>query len=165
MNCRNCRKNFFFQILDLGIQPLANEYLQSSIAKEKKYPLILVVCKNCWLVQTRHNIKKEQIFKKNYSYFSSYSKSWLEHSKKYTIEMVNFFKKKKFNVLEIACNDGYLLQFFLKKKINCLGVEPTKSTAAVARKKNIPVIGKFFDFTLSSSIKKKIWSLSANNFK
>jgi len=113
-----------------------------------------VVCSKCWLVQTSHNIQKEKIFKKNYSYFSSYSKSWLEHCKSYSEEMLFFFKKK-INILEIACNDGYLLQFFNNSNYvnNCIGVEPTDSTAKIAKKKKIKVIQKFFNYNLSKQIK------------
>ena len=113
-----------------------------------------MVCSKCWLVQTSHNIQKEKIFKKNYSYFSSYSKSWLEHCKSYSEEMLFFFKKK-INILEIACNDGYLLQFFNNSNYvnNCIGVEPTDSTAKIAKKKKIKVIQKFFNYNLSKQIK------------
>jgi len=156
MKCRNCKKKTLYQILDLGIQPLANEYLNTKDKKKKeqKFPLILVVCSKCWLVQTSHNIQKEKIFKKNYSYFSSYSKSWLEHCKSYSEEMLFFFKKK-INILEIACNDGYLLQFFNNSNYvnNCIGVEPTDSTAKIAKKKKIKVIQKFFNYNLSKQIK------------
>lgn len=157
MKCRNCKKKILYQILDLGIQPLANEYLniKDKKKKEKKFPLILVVCSNCWLVQTSHKIQKEKIFKKNYSYFSSYSKSWLEHCRSYSEEILLFFKKQ-INILEIACNDGYLLQFFNNSKYvnKCIGVEPTESTAKIAKKKKIKVIQKFFNYNLSKQIKK-----------
>jgi 2-polyprenyl-3-methyl-5-hydroxy-6-metoxy-1,4-benzoquinol methylase len=156
MKCRNCKKKKLYQILDLGIQPLANEYRNiKDKKKEQKFPLILEVCSKCWLVQTSHKIQKEKIFRKNYSYFSSYSKSWLEHCKKFTDEMFIFFKKK-INILEIACNDGYLLQFFNNSNLvnKCLGVEPTNSTAKIAKKKKIKVIQKFFNYRLSKQIKK-----------
>ncbi len=157
MKCRNCKKKILYQILDLGIQPLANEYLniKDKKKKEKKFPLILVVCSKCWLVQTSHKIQKEKIFKKNYSYFSSYSKSWLEHCRSYSEEILLFFKKQ-INILEIACNDGYLLQFFNNSNYvnKCIGVEPTESTAKIAKKKKIKVIQKFFNYNLSKQIKK-----------
>ena len=157
MNCRNCKSNNFFKMLDLGKMPLANAYLKLKDLKkkEKKYPLVFAVCKKCWLVQTIHKISNKIIFKNDYAYFSSYSKSWLEHSKKYVEEICNYFGKKSFKVLEIASNDGYLLQYFKKKNIYCLGVEPTKGTAIVAEKKGINVIKDFFSFKLSMRLKSK----------
>jgi 2-polyprenyl-3-methyl-5-hydroxy-6-metoxy-1,4-benzoquinol methylase len=147
MNCRNCGKELSRKFLDLGKAPPCNDY----VAKEKSghpevfYPLQVVVCEHCWLVQTTQDTSSEQLFRSDYAYFSSTSKSWLEHASNYTahIRTLLALDSKSF-VVEVASNDGYLLRNFVNSGIPCLGIEPTASTAAVARTHGVETVEKFF---------------------
>ncbi len=144
--CRFCSNNLNHVFLDLGSSPPANAYLtEKDLGKiEPYYPLIVYICDNCFLVQLPEFQAPKEIFE-NYSYFSSYSKSWLEHSKNYcdsAIEKYNLNSKSR--VVEIASNDGYLLKFFKQGGIPILGIEPAKNVAKVAIEAGIPTIDKFF---------------------
>jgi len=133
--------------MDLGYSPLSNNYLtkQKLNKVESKYPLRVFVCEKCWLVQTEDFINIKKIFNSKYPYFSSTSKSWLVHAKKYSDQIIKKLSlDKKSYVIEIASNDGYLLKNFVSANIPCLGIEPTSSTADVAKKRGIPVLKKFF---------------------
>lgn len=147
MNCRHCKAPLKSEFIDLGKSPLANAYLNSlaEADEEKWYPLRVMVCTNCWLVQTEDYTSSKDVFSGDYAYFSSFSTSWLKHAEDY-VGMVT--KKlglsKQSHVVEIASNDGYLLQYFLKRGIPCLGIEPTASTAEAARDKGIETIEEFF---------------------
>lgn len=157
MKCRICEKKITNVFCDLGKTPLANAYLKKKkfFKSEKYYPLKVFFCKRCKLPQLPEQVNVKKIFTK-YDYFSSVSKSWLIHCKKYVNEIIKFLNlNKNSNVCEIASNDGYLLQFFKKKKINVLGVEPAKNIAIKARKVGIPTIDNFFSDKLSIQIKKK----------
>lgn len=147
LTCRFCHTRLSHTILDLGMSPVANNYISLSEKSESEtfYPLHIDVCTNCWLVQLPQYVSKEKLFSGNYAYFSSYSTSWLTHAQKYVGMMIkkNRFDKNKL-VIEIASNDGYLLQYFKKAGVRILGIEPAKNTAAVAKKKGIPTITKFF---------------------
>jgi len=145
-NCRFCGEFLEINFLNLGKSPLSNSFLKKQdLPKiEKQYPLHAYVCKKCFLVQLEEFEKPENIFSE-YVYFSSYSKTWVEHAKDYTDLMISKMKLNKSNkVIEIASNDGYLLQFFRDKKIPVLGIEPAQNIAKVAQEKNIPTISKFF---------------------
>jgi len=145
-NCRFCNEFLQINFLDLGESPLSNSFLkkQDLTKTEKQYPLHAYVCKKCLLVQLEEFEKPEQIFS-DYVYFSSYSKTWVEHARKYTNLMISKMELNESNkVIEIASNDGYLLQFFRDKKIPVLGIEPALNIAKVAQEKNIPTISKFF---------------------
>lgn len=134
--------------LDLGHAPLSNAYLSEKDlnSPEVHLPLKIKVCDRCWLVQTEDYTSFDKIFTKDYAYFSSASNSYLLHAKNYSNKMIKELKlDKESYVIEIASNDGYLLKNFIEKKIPCLGIEPTKSTADVAGKLNIPIINEFFD--------------------
>lgn len=149
MHCRYCHSelnsnNIF---LDLGNAPPSNAYLsfENLDAPEITYPLKLFVCDNCWLAQTQDYAKCDDLFSHDYSYFSSTSKSWLEHAHDFSIKIINNLSLSKNSfVIEIASNDGYLLKNFLERKIPCLGIEPTDSTANVAEQSGIPVLREFF---------------------
>lgn len=155
MNCRHCGvllKNIF---LDLGRLPPSNAYLTKDNLHQAEisYPLKVLVCDQCWLVQTEDHISAEKLFTSQYAYFSSASSSWLTHAKKYANKMIKELNlNSKSHVIEIASNDGYLLKNFIEAKIPCLGIEPTASTADVAEKIGIPVLRKFFGKSLAHKL-------------
>jgi 2-polyprenyl-3-methyl-5-hydroxy-6-metoxy-1,4-benzoquinol methylase len=120
------------------------------------FPLRVWVCDNCFLVQIDEYEKSSAIFNNDYVYFSSFSTSWLNHAKKYCEEVVKRLSlNEDSKVIEIASNDGYLLQFFLEKKIPVLGIEPTKNTASIAIEKGIETVTEFFGTVLAEDLTKK----------
>ncbi len=147
MKCRSCNNIILEHIfLDLGVSPLSNSLLskKSLYFAEKFYPLKVYICHACFLVQLEEFESPEHIFS-DYTYFSSYSDSWLQHAKAYTDLMIKRFNlDQQSQVIEIASNDGYLLQFFHQNKIPVIGIEPAKNVAEVAQKKGIPTWVKFF---------------------
>ncbi len=155
MKCRHCQKLLSNTFLDLGFAPPSNAYLtQDTLCNpEKYYPLKVKVCDNCWLVQTEDHTQAAELFNPDYSYFSSTSISWLDHAESYTQAMIDRLGlSEDSHVIEVACNDGYLLKNFLAVGIPCLGIEPTASTAAVAEKLKIPVLQEFFGEALGKRI-------------
>ncbi|MCX6312550.1 MAG: class I SAM-dependent methyltransferase [Bacteroidetes bacterium] len=147
MNCRFCGTELKHVFVDLGEAPPSNAYLSASQLDkpESFFPLKIFVCSNCFLVQVDEYKKASEIFDNEYAYFSSYSTSWLAHAKAYTEKMITRFGFNKNSlVIEIASNDGYLLQYFKERGIPVLGIEPTESTAKVAREKGIESITEFF---------------------
>lgn len=146
--CRFCHNPLQHTFVDLGGSPIANDYIaKEDLNKvEKFYPLHTYVCEKCLLVQIEDFESPEHIFGDgDYAYFSSFSDSWLRHAQAYTDLMVERFGFDANNqVIEIASNDGYLLQYFHQKGIPVLGVEPAANTAKVAQEKGIPCIVKFF---------------------
>lgn len=146
--CRFCGHQLRYTFADLGMSPIANDNLTSEYLNraEKFYPLHTYVCDRCLLVQLEEFESPEHIFGDgDYAYFSSYSDSWLRHAKAYTELMVERFKfNSGSQVIEIASNDGYLLQYFHQKGIPVLGVEPAANTAKAAAEKGIPTWVKFF---------------------
>lgn len=152
MKCRHCNAALIHTFLDLGFAPPSNSYLtKNQLNKpEKYYPLRVLVCDQCWLVQTEDYAQAEELFDSDYAYFSSTSTSWLKHAEGYANKMIGELNLNKDSlVIEVASNDGYLLKNFLIKKIPCLGIEPTKSTAEVAEKMGIPVLQEFFGENLA----------------
>lgn len=144
--CRFCSSTDLHLFLDLGITPLANNYLTLTglHQMEPHYPLRVYVCENCLLVQLDEFQKPEDIFS-NYAYFSSYSDSWLEHARSYVEGVVErFCIDRDSQVVEIGSNDGYLLQHFVVKGVAALGIEPAENVAQVAIQKGIPTIQEFF---------------------
>src|SRR5262245_13044309 len=144
--CRFCGYSLNKLFVDLGASPLANSYLTSAQLNqmERFYPLRVFVCTRCLLVQAEQFESPESIFS-DYAYFASYSDSWLQHAKTYVDMAVQRFGLNKHSlVVEIASNDGYLLQYFVSKNIPVLGVEPAQNVADVALKKGIPTLPKFF---------------------
>jgi len=135
--------------------PPSNSFLTKEQLNEPEtfYPLKLYVCEKCWLVQIQEYKKAKEIFSRNYVYFSSYSQSWLEHAKTYVDMIIEKLGLTQLSLaIEIACNDGYLLQYFQQKHIPCLGIEPSENTAGVAREKGISVIEDFFGERLASQL-------------
>ena len=146
LNCRFCNTKLQYSFADLGMSPLSNSYVASDKlqAMEAFFPLHAYVCEQCFLVQLPEVEKPENIFS-DYAYFSSFSDSWLAHCKKYVDMMVSRFSLNEGNqVVEIASNDGYLLQYFQEYKIPVLGVEPAANVAQVAVEKGVPSVVKFF---------------------
>jgi SAM-dependent methyltransferase len=147
MNCRHCAHPLEHVFLDLGSAPPSNAYLSPADlrAPETHFPLKLFVCERCWLVQTEDYARANELFRPDYAYFSSVSKSWLEHASRY-VEMARarFGLDAGSHVIEVASNDGYLLKNFVAAGIPCLGIEPTASTAAAAEALGIPVRREFF---------------------
>lgn len=144
--CRFCGAAMDSTFVDLGMSPLCESFLSADQVDQVEpfYPLRVTVCGKCFLVQLPAFVTPEHIFTE-YAYFSSYSDSWLAHAKKYTEQMTKQFNLgPKSLVVELASNDGYLLQYFVEKKIPVLGVEPAANVAAVAVKKGIPSLVKFF---------------------
>ena len=152
MNCRSCNNKIDEIFADLQTCPPSNAMVKSELANfpESYFPLKIFVCKTCWLVQVDEIEKAEDIFNEEYTYFSSYSTSWLKHAKEYVDYMTNRFKFNKDSlIVEIASNDGYLLQYFKEKNIPVLGVEPSSNTAEVAMQKGIDSINEFFGSKLA----------------
>ena len=168
MKCRFCKSDLKIVFADLGMSPLANSFIKSneSNLSETFFPLKTFVCDNCFLVQLGEFKSPRDIFK-NYAYFSSFSKTWLEHANEYVELLVNRFNlNKKSLVVEIASNDGYLLQFFKSKNIPVLGIEPAENIAKSAIEKGIPTLTKFFDSKTAKELKKsgkKVDCIIANN--
>ncbi|MEY4334520.1 MAG: hypothetical protein RLZZ196_3264 [Bacteroidota bacterium] len=156
MKCRHCESPLSNKFLDLGYAPPSNAYLtKNDLCKpEVHLPLRVMVCVNCWLVQTEDYATGEDVFKDDYAYFSSTSISWLNHAKNYVDMISNRLSLTKNSmVIEIASNDGYLLQYFKHKDIPCLGIEPTRGTAEAARKKGIDVLQQFFSSSVGDELK------------
>lgn len=155
MNCRFCKHPLSFEFIDLVNSPPSNSYLTGQQLNEPEvfFPLKLFVCEKCFLVQIDEYKNASDIFNNEYAYFSSFSTSWLAHCEKYTMDMKDRFSlHAESQVIEIASNDGYLLQYFKKLKIPVLGVEPTSSTAEVARKKGIETLVEFFGVELARKL-------------
>lgn len=147
MNCRHCRMPLSRTFLDLGHAPLSNAYLSAADLDraEITYPLRLFVCEDCRLVQTQDHAVADEIFKADYAYFSSTSRSWLDHAARYCAMITGRLGLTADSfVVEVASNDGYLLRNFIDSGIPCFGVEPTDGTASAAEKLGIPVLREFF---------------------
>jgi C-methyltransferase-like protein/putative zinc binding protein/methyltransferase family protein len=153
-SCRFCSAPLASVFADLGMSPLANSYLApgQGNAMEPFYPLRALVCDQCLLVQLEEFETPQHIFG-DYAYFSSYSSSWIEHSRRYTDQMVERFGlDESSHVVEIASNDGYLLQFFHERHIPVLGIEPAGNVAKVALQKGIPTLVEFFGVETAQSL-------------
>ncbi len=155
--CKYCNSNLKYVFIDLGEQPLCNNNIPFSEkeVEENKYPLQTYICESCFLVQVNHDISPKIIYD-NYTYFSSYSSSWLNHIKNYCVNVIERFDlNEKSFVVEIASNDGYLLKNFVENNIPCLGVEPSHTVAEEAEKNNVPTLSEFFSSKISHKIKKE----------
>lgn len=155
MNCRHCHAELSQVFLDLGTAPASNSFLKSEELNgpETYYPLKLFVCQNCWLVQVDEFKRSSEIFSSEYVYFSSYSSTWLAHAKAYvesTLPRLGLSADSL--VMEIASNDGYLLQYVQGLGVPALGIEPSGSTAKVAREKGIESIEEFFGVALAKKL-------------
>ncbi|WP_198266393.1 class I SAM-dependent methyltransferase [sulfur-oxidizing endosymbiont of Gigantopelta aegis] len=147
MKCRHCDTELEHRFVDLGSSPPSNSYLSDAMMKapEKWYPLKVLVCHHCWLVQTEDFVGASEMFSDDYAYFSSFSSSWLQHARNYVDMMIRrFHLHEQSCVVEIAANDGYLLQFVKHNNIPCYGIEPTHGTAEAAREKGLEIVEEFF---------------------
>jgi 2-polyprenyl-3-methyl-5-hydroxy-6-metoxy-1,4-benzoquinol methylase len=153
-SCRFCGHSLQHIFVDLGMSPLCESYLNREQLNhmEPFYPLLVYVCEHCFLVQLQEYVKPENIFS-DYAYFSSYSDTWLQHCRAYTEMMITRLNlDRKSQVVEIASNDGYLLQYFVERNMPVLGIEPAANVAEVAVKKGIPTIVRFFDEQLAREL-------------
>lgn len=153
--CRFCGTTLKNEVIDLGHQPPSNAYLTCEKLSEKEvtFPMKVYVCESCWLVQLPAHSKAEELFTADYAYFSSTSESWCNHAELYVNKA-----EKKLNltsdsfVIELASNDGYLLQYVKAKSIPCLGIEPTMEAADESRRKGIKTISEFFGVKLAKKL-------------
>ncbi len=158
MQCRFCKTSLSHVFIDLINSPASNSFLTKEQLNEPEtfYPLKIYTCPSCFLVQVDEYKKSDAIFNSDYVYFSSYSSSWLQHAKAYTEKMTRRFGlNHNSKVVEIASNDGYLLQYFHEKNIPVLGIEPTANTAEVAVKKGIETVVDFFGVKLAKELVSK----------
>ena len=158
MNCRFCQEPLTHVFIDLGNSPPSNSFLKTEDLNEPEvfFPLKVFTCDKCFLVQVDEYKKSEAIFNNEYVYFSSYSTSWLEHSRKYVeMMMERFHFNSQSLVIEIASNDGYLLQYFKEKMVPVLGIEPTANTAEVAVQRGVDTLVEFFGTELALQLQKK----------
>lgn len=156
MRCRHCDSSAALPIIDLGSTPPSNSLLTKETLgrTERTYPLRVFVCENCWLVQTEDVLEAEKLFDSGYPYFSGYSKTWVEHCKNYAVSMADRFSlSSSATVVEVATNDGTLLQFFHEMGMNCVGIEPTSSTAEVARAKGLDIIVEFLTKEMAERVR------------
>lgn len=157
MMCRFCRNELNIEFIDLLNAPASNSFMTKEQLNEPEvyYPLKIFVCDKCFLVQIDEYKKSGDIFNNNYAYFSSYSSSWLKHSMRYVGMIINrLMLGNQSYVIEIACNDGYLLQYFVERGVPCLGIEPSSNTAKIAKEKGIPVLVNFFGEKLAKTLEK-----------
>ena len=155
LKCRNCGALLTRTLVDLGLSPLANSYIpmHANDDRDKFYPLHARVCDDCLLVQVEDVVPAEYIFSADYAYFSSYSASWLAHCEAYAnMARERFDLGSETLVIEIASNDGYLLQYFVAMGIPVLGIEPAANTAAVAESKGVPTLVQFFSAKLARQL-------------
>lgn len=155
MKCRHCLAELALPLVDLGFAPPSNAYLTPANlhAPEKYFPLRVLVCTQCWLVQTEDYAQAGELFSADYAYFSSTSTGWLDHAAMYAVAMTRQLRLSQDSlVIEIASNDGYLLKNFVAAGIPCLGIEPTASTAAAAESLGIPVLREFFGEELGTRL-------------
>jgi 2-polyprenyl-3-methyl-5-hydroxy-6-metoxy-1,4-benzoquinol methylase len=156
--CRFCAAPLTLSFADLGMSPPSNAFLKAEALNrmERFYPLHAWVCEKCFLVQLEEFESAEQIFSEDYAYFSSFSESWLAHAKAYTEMMAKRFALGSSSfVVEIASNDGYLLQYFVQHGVPVLGIEPTANTAAAAERKGVPTLVKFFGVATATELAAK----------
>jgi SAM-dependent methyltransferase len=147
--------------VDLGTAPLCQRHVtpERFSHAESTYPQHVYVCAQCFLVQLPQYVAREEIFDNEYAYFSSYSESWLAHASRYVDHVATRFSLgTSSRVVEIASNDGYLLQYFKLRGVPCLGVEPTANTAAVAESKGIPTLVRFFGRATAQEIRRDVGS-------
>jgi hypothetical protein len=152
--CRFCRVRLEHTFVNLGMSPLCENFLTREHLREMErfYPLHVLVCEKCLLVQLQEYVNPEEIFTE-YAYFSSYSDSWLKHASDYTDMIVaRLGLDDRSHVVEIASNDGYLLQYFVNKGISVLGIEPAVNVARAAVQKGVPTLVKFFDRHLAQQL-------------
>lgn len=153
--CRVCDTPLQHVFVDLGMSPIANDYVaaEKANAMEPFYPLCVYVCDACWLVQLPAVQSADNIFRDDYAYFSSVSKSWLDHARNYVEKATaRFGIGSDHFVVEVASNDGYLLQYFREKQVPVLGIEPCANVAAAAEKIGVPSVVEFFGRELATRL-------------
>lgn len=158
MQCRFCKTELEHVFIDLFNSPASNSFLTKEQLNEPEvfYPLKVYTCSNCFLVQVDEYKKSDAIFNNEYVYYSSYSTTWLAHAKQYVELMTERFGlSENVQVIEVASNDGYLLQYFKQKNIPVLGIEPTANTAKVAEEKGVESIVDFFGVRLAETLAQK----------
>ena len=158
MRCKFCNTAISDATFDLGNTAISNALIEEANLNsvEETFPLILYTCPKCFLVQIEVQVASDRIFTEEYVYFSSLSKFWLQHAKKFCEDIKNHLSlDSKSFVIEIASNDGYLLRNFVEVGINCLGIEPTKSTADTALSIGVPTLIEFFNSDLAKQLKQK----------
>lgn len=154
-HCRHCQAPLLLDMVDLATAPPSNAFLspEQLAAPEVYYPLHILVCESCWLVQTEDYSDAAQLFDQDYAYFSSVSATWRAHCEGYVAEMVERLSLGPTDcVVEVAANDGCLLRFVQARGIPCYGIEPTASTAAAARARSIDIVGDFFGVALADKL-------------
>lgn len=167
--CRHCGSGLTLSLVNLGLSPVANDYVdpENYMKAEPFYPLEALVCRECRLVQTRDLLAASDIFRADYAYFSSHSTSWLDHARSYVDSMSGRFALgPQSRHVEIASNDGYLLQYSLAKGMKCLGIEPCESVALAARSKGIETQIEFFGTEYATRLSGEGWTadlITANN--
>jgi SAM-dependent methyltransferase len=155
--CRHCKSPLEHTVIDLGHQPPSNAYLTAEqlLGPEISYPLQVYVCTSCWLVQLPAHASAEELFTADYPYFSSTSSSWCAHAEHFVGQVVERLGLgADSRVVELASNDGYLLQYVQQRGIPCLGIEPSWATAEAARAKGIETLGRFFGLALAQELEK-----------
>lgn len=153
--CRHCGSPLSQEVIDLGHQPPSNAYLTAEqlLGPEITYPLKVYVCSSCWLVQLPAHAAAEELFTADYAYFSSTSSSWCAHAERFVATASERLALgTESMVVELASNDGYLLQYVQQRGIPCLGIEPTRATAEAARAKGIETIERFFGVALADEL-------------
>jgi SAM-dependent methyltransferase len=158
LSCRFCLAPLSLSLVDLGATPLANSYLPagdaSALQAERRYPLHVMICESCWLAQTTETPPADVIFSHDYAYLSSWSAGWVDHARRYAESMTaRFGLGPQSKVVEVASNDGYLLQHFVAAGIPVLGVEPAGYAASLAEKKGVPTKVEFFHETSAARLR------------
>ena len=155
LKCRHCGDHLSLELVDLAYAPPSNAYVKLCDVREPEttFPLRVLVCTSCWLVQTEDYNEADSLFDSEYAYFSSTSSSWLAHAEKYVDFVIQEYSLNQNSfVVELASNDGYLLRNFVERDVPCLGIEPTESTASQAEKIGIPVLKEFFGTTVGNRV-------------
>ena len=166
MQCRHCRHTLEHVFLDLGVTAPSNAYLSMAdlLLPEPAYPLKVFICEKCWLAQTQDFTRADELFRADYAYFSSVSQGWVDHARRYSQDITTRLNLNKNSfVIEVACNDGYLLKNFVSSGISCLGIEPTAATAQAARALGIEVEEEFFGEEYARTIDRKADLIIGNN--
>lgn len=165
--CRICGSKKLLQVLDLGKMPLADLFVKSPDVKEKKFPLMVVVCKSCFLVQLKHDVNDDLLFGNNYAFYTGGSPSSIPYFKKYAMDVLERFPKEAKNfTLEVASNDGTLLKHFQKAGCKILGIDPAKNVVDFANNRSIETLPYFFNSITAKKIseeKGKAGIIIANN--
>ncbi|MES2935503.1 MAG: class I SAM-dependent methyltransferase [Pseudomonadota bacterium] len=162
--CRSCGAQLAQTVADLGLSPVSNAFVKPEHAAkgEMFYPLHALVCQTCWLVQLSDTDASDAAthFHDEYVYFSSFSSSWLEHARRYVAAMSTRFQLSgRSKVMELASNDGYLLQYFVKAGVPCVGIEPSANTAAAARNKGVDSREIFFNSNTAAALAQEGWQV------